>query len=81
MKRALQAPVRLIVALGILSIAMKTIGPKVGEMMERKFDEASDDFPPKWMFLNITAIRETNERILSLLDERAEQTKGGRGSV
>ena len=81
MKRALQAPTRLIVALGILSIVIKTIGPKIGEVMERKFAEASDDFPPKWMFVNITAIREANERILSLLEERVEQTKGGRGSV
>jgi hypothetical protein len=29
-----------------------------------------DTAPPKWMFLNITAIRENTERILERLGER-----------
>jgi hypothetical protein len=68
---------RLVFVVAILGAVMKAIGPKIGEVMERKFEEASDDFPPKWMFLNITAIRETNERILSLLEERVERLEGG----
>jgi len=34
-----------------------------------------DEFPPKWMYLSITAIREQNERIIQLLEEQAK----GRG--
>ena len=80
MKQGLRGPARLALFVTALSIAMKVMGPKIGEVMERKFDEAPDDFPPKWMFLNITAIRETNERILGLLEERTEQPEGGQGS-
>ncbi len=77
MKQELRGPMRLVFVVAILGAVMKAIGPKIGEVMERKFEEASDDFPPKWMFLNITAIRETNERILSLLEERVERLEGG----
>lgn len=34
---------------------------------EKKFADMPEDFPPKWMFINISAIREQNERILELL--------------
>lgn len=79
MKQGLRGPARIVLFVAAVSIAMKVIGPRIGEVMERKFEEAPDDFPPKWMFLNITAIRETNERILSLLEERTEQPEGGQG--
>lgn len=77
MRQRLRGPMRLVFVVAILGAVMKAIGPRIGEVMERKFEEASDDFPPKWMFLNITAIRETNERILSLLEERVERLEGG----
>lgn len=77
MKQELRGPMRLVFVVATLGAVMKAIGPKIGEVMERKFEEASDDFPPKWMFLNITAIRETNERILSLLEEMVERLEGG----
>ncbi len=54
-----------VIAGGIL--VMKLVGPKLGERMDRMFEEASDDFPPKWMYLNVTAIRENTERILDSL--------------
>ena len=34
---------------------------------EKKFADMPEDFPPKWMFTNISAIREQNERILEML--------------
>ena len=34
--------------------------------------------PPKWMFTNITAIRENTERILELLEER--KARSGRST-
>lgn len=39
-------------------------GLDFGRMIERMPENA----PPKWMFRNITAIRENTERILRLLD-------------
>jgi hypothetical protein len=31
-----------------------------------------EDTPPKWMFRNISAIRENTDRILALLDEHED---------
>jgi hypothetical protein len=50
-------------------LAMRLIGPKLGERMDRMFEQAPDNFPPKWMYLNITAIRENTERILDTVTE------------
>lgn len=35
---------------------------------ERMIERMPDDAPPKWMFRNITAIRENTERTLELLE-------------
>jgi hypothetical protein len=49
---------------GVGMLIMRFAGPKLGERMDRMFEEASEEFPPKWMFVNINAIRENTERIL-----------------
>jgi hypothetical protein len=56
---------------GGVMFVMRLAGPKIGEFMDRKFEEAPDDFPPRWMYLNINAIREQNDRILQLLEKKA----------
>jgi hypothetical protein len=38
--------------------------------VEKILERMPDTAPPKWMFLNITAIRENTDRILERLDER-----------
>jgi hypothetical protein len=43
-------------------------GLDFGKMIERMPEEA----PPKWMFRNITAIRENTDRILELLESERE---------
>ncbi len=48
-------------------LVMRLIGPKLGERLDRMFEDAPDDFPPKWMYLNITAIRENTDHILEAL--------------
>ena len=53
-------------------LAAYHFGPKMGCVCERVFEKMPDTFPPKWMYLNITAIREQNERILQLLEEQAK---------
>lgn len=47
-------------------------GPDFGRMVERMPENA----PPKWIFRNVTAIRENTDRILELL-EREERSAGG----
>jgi hypothetical protein len=46
--------------------------PDFGRLVERM----PEDAPPKWIFRNITAIRENTERILRLL-ESEERSAGG----
>ena len=35
---------------------------------EKRFERMPDNAPPKWMFRNISAIRENTDRILELLE-------------
>ena len=58
---------KLAVVAGLGLVVLRLIGPKVSKRMDRMFDEASEDFPPKWMYVNITAIRENTERLLDAL--------------
>jgi hypothetical protein len=65
-----------IVVAGVALVA-RYVGPKLGPAAERAFENMPDDAPPKWMFNNITAIREQttaiseqNERIVELLEGR-----------
>jgi hypothetical protein len=55
-----------LVGLGALA---KRFGPKMADIdWEKKFEAMPDNAPPKWMFRNITAIRENTERNLELLE-------------
>ncbi len=71
MKSVLMKIMRLALIFGGVMLVMRFAGPKIGEFVDRKFEEAPEDFPPKWMYLNISAIREQNERIMQLLEEKA----------
>ena len=51
-------------------LLVRRFGPEMGKVCERVFEKMPDDFPPKWMYLNITAIREQNERIIELLEKQ-----------
>lgn len=46
---------------------------------EKRFEALPDNAPPKWMFRNITAIRENTERILRLLE--SERSGTGQSAV
>lgn len=67
---------KLIAVLGLGMLAMRLFGPKLGERMEHMFEEAPEDFPPKWMYVNISAIRENTDRILEALGQRATEVEG-----
>jgi hypothetical protein len=54
------------IGLGVLA---RRFGPKMQNIdWEKKFEAMPDNAPPKWMFRNITAIRENTDRILELLE-------------
>lgn len=61
-----------IVAAG--AMIMRFAGPRLNARAERMFEEAPEDFPPKWMYLNVTAIRENTERILEALQREPAAT-------
>ena len=65
MKKVLVAVV-LLVGLGVLA---QRLGQKMSAIdWEERFDRMPDNAPPKWMFRNITTIRENTDRILELLE-------------
>ena len=55
-----------------VAVAAKLLAPKMQRIdWEKKFERMPDDAPPKWMFRNISSIRENTDRIIELLDENA----------
>lgn len=73
MKKLLAAAAALVGA-GVLA---RRLGPKMGDIdWEKKFEAMPDNAPPKWVFRNITAIRENTDRILELVESgRAEPAR------
>ena len=60
-----------------LGVLARLLGPKMGNIdWEKRFEAMPDNAPPKWMFRNITAIRENTDRILEFLESgRAESAR------
>ncbi len=72
MKKVLVA-VALLVGLGVLA---QRLAQKMSTIdWEERFDRMPDNAPPKWMFRNITTIRENTDRILELLDPDRSRSK------
>ena len=56
------------VLVGLAALA-KRFGPKMQDIdWEKRFERMPDNAPPKWMFRNITAIRDNTDRILEILE-------------
>jgi hypothetical protein len=56
------------------AVAARPLARRIGSFDMAKCIEAMPDTaPPKWMFTNITAIRENTERILELLETRLDE--------
>jgi hypothetical protein len=65
------------VVVGALVLAKRHAMSHGGLDIERFVERMPDNAPPKWLFKNITAIRENTDRILELIDsERKEATPG-----
>lgn len=64
--------------MGALVVGVAVLGRRASAKTEsfdweKVFQRMPDNAPPKWMFRNISAIRENTDRILELLQrERAE---------
>jgi hypothetical protein len=56
----------LVLIAGGAGVLVRKLGPQMGSSMDwgRIIERMPDHAPPKWMFNNITALREQNERIL-----------------
>ena len=55
--------------LAVLGVLARRFGPKMpGIDWEKRLAAMPGNAPPKWMFRNITAIRENTDRILQLLE-------------
>ena len=61
--------VAVLVGLGLL---VRRFAPELEKIdWEKKFEAMPDNAPPKWMFRNMTAIRDNTDRILELLESRS----------
>jgi hypothetical protein len=57
-----------------IGVVLKLLAPKLeGVDWETRFARMPDNAPPKWMFRNITEIRDNTERIIELLEPRPSE--------
>ncbi len=70
---------KLLIAMAVLAgiaFLAKRFAPDLGKIeWEKKFDAMPDNAPPKWMFNNISAIRDNTERIIELLGSDTARTQ------
>lgn len=63
--------------LAVLGVLARRFGPKMRTIdWEKRLEAMPDNAPPKWMFRNITAIRENTDRILQLLEPGRPEPAG-----
>jgi hypothetical protein len=71
---------KIIVVVGVLvgvGVLVRRFAPNCGDVdWEQRFAAMPDNAPPKWMFRNISEIRDNTERILALLDGRDDRGSG-----
>jgi hypothetical protein len=70
-----------------LLVGLAALGKRFGATLsgldwEKRFARMPDNAPPKWMFRNISAIRENTDRILELVDrDRPSSTESSSAST
>jgi hypothetical protein len=65
-------------ALGAALVARRAARGGRGFDFETMIERMPENAPPKWMFRNISAIRENTEQILELLEAARTETTGVR---
>jgi hypothetical protein len=61
---------------GAAFIAKRFASRSGGADFERWVERMPDNAPPKWVFRNVTAIRENTDRILQLLESERTSAEG-----
>jgi hypothetical protein len=69
------------VLVGIAILARRAAGACARIDWEQKLAAMPDSAPPKWMFTNISAIRENTERIVEMLEPASGDRPGEPESV
>ena len=64
------------VVIGAVVLAKRHALSRDGFDIERFVERMPDNAPPKWMFQNITSIRQNTDRILELLDSERKAEPG-----
>lgn len=59
---------------GVVVLARGLLPRLEGIDWEKRFERMPDNAPPKWMFRNISEIRNNTERILDLLERESRGT-------
>jgi hypothetical protein len=73
----MRKPVIVAAALAGAALIVRRVVPRMRHIdLGAAIAAMPDSAPPKWMFNNITAIRENTERILALLEERTPPPAG-----
>jgi hypothetical protein len=63
------------VFIGLGALA-KLLGPRVQSVdWEKRFEAMPDNAPPKWIFRNVTAIRENTDRILAIVERDRDSAR------
>ena len=57
--------------IGVALVSKRLASSSGGIDFEKLIERMPKDAPPKWMFRNITAIRENTDRILGLLEDQS----------
>jgi hypothetical protein len=64
------------VVIGAVVLAKRHALSRDGFDIERFIERMPDNAPPKWMFVNISAIRDNTDRILELLESEHKADTG-----
>ena len=76
---------RVVIVVAVLvgvGVVVKRFVPEFGKVdWEKKLESMPDNAPPKWMFRNITTIRENTERIIELLEGASTESSAARTEV
>ncbi|MGZ4399573.1 MAG: hypothetical protein ACXVYM_01730 [Gaiellaceae bacterium] len=67
--------------LGVALLARRATRSCGGFDFEQMIERMPENAPPKWMFRNITTIRDNTERILALLESERTHATGERARV
>lgn len=71
-----------LVVLGVLAALAKRLGPGMQSIdWEQRLQAMPENAPPKWIYRNVTAIRENTDRILERLEHQSVSEPGSASDI